>query len=610
MARAISPQSNGKGLSLTTHNSLEEQDATPPQGSLALWFWHRYLRSKLGLLGLTFGVMVIEGSTLGALSYMLEPLFDKVFAAGGTAALWPVGLLILGLFALRGVTSLVSKSLMVHISQTIAATMQTDLLRHLLTLDLKFFQSTSPGQLIERVQGDTMAVQGIWITLVAGLGRDVISLIGLMAVAISIDPIWTLAAVMGTPLLIVPAAVLRTYLVRKARLARQQAGDRATRLDEIFHGIQAVKLNRMEAHQQDRFGAILRRIVRAETRAAAGRAVLPSLVDLVTGLGFLAVLILGGREVAEGTRTTGEFMSFFTAMVLTFQPIRRLGELAGLWQVASASLHRIVALHALHPAQNRPSTSPALPKDLPPDLAFHAVDFGYGEARVLNGLSFTAQAGKVTALVGPSGAGKSTVFHLLTGLSDPGAGEVTIGGIASTQMALADQRDLFATVTQDSALFDEPLRDNLTVGRAGLSDEQIWAALATAQARDFVQALPQGLDTPVGPRGATLSGGQRQRIAIARALLRDAPVLLLDEATSALDAASEQALTLALETAGRGRTTLVIAHRLATIRNADQIVVMDAGRVVETGTNETLLAKGGLYARLYALQFQDQEAEA
>ncbi|WP_435259279.1 ABC transporter ATP-binding protein [Thioclava sp. FR2] len=579
-----------------------------PQGSLAMWFWRKYLRQKSGMLLVAFVIMVIEGGTLGALSYTLEPLFDSVFASGGAGSLLSVGLLIFGLFVLRAVTSLASKSLLAQISYRVAAAMQADLLRHLLTLDLKFFQTNSPGRLIERVQGDTQSVQNIWITLIAGIGRDVISLIGLFAVAISIDPAWTLAAVIGTPFLILPAAILRKYLLRKARVARKQAGERATRLDEIFHGIQAIKLNRMEAHQEDRFRTVLKTIIRAETRAASGRAVLPSLVDIVTGVGFLAVLMLGGREVAEGSRTTGEFMSFFTAMVLTFQPIRRLGDLAGLWQVALASLQRIAALHALRPAHDRPEKSRAAPAPLPPMIAFRNVGFSYGDAAVLDDLSFEAEAGKVTALVGPSGAGKSTIFHLLTGLSDPDSGHVEIGGVATKDLALEDQRDLFASVTQDSSLFDEPLRDNLTVGRSGISDEEIWAALATAQARDFVEALPKGLDTPVGPRGSTLSGGQRQRIAIARALLRNAPVLLLDEATSALDAASEQALSLALETAGKGRTTLVIAHRLATVRNADRIVVMDKGRVVECGTNDELLAQGGLYAKLHALQFLDQES--
>jgi ATP-binding cassette, subfamily B, bacterial MsbA len=561
------------------------------------------------MLALAFAVMVIEGSTLGALSYMLEPLFDRVFAAGGDAVLWPVGLAIFGLFAIRATTSLTSKTLLAMISQQVAAKMQSDLLAHLLRLDMGFFNKNSPGALIERVQGDTLAVQGIWISLLAGVGRDLVALVGLLAVAISIDAEWTLAAIVGTPLLILPAAILRRYLRRKAMHLRDQAGARATRLDEIFHGIQAIKLNRMEAYQNSRFVTILERIVRAETRNAAGKAVLPSLVDLVTGLGFLAVLMLGGREVATGERTTGEFMAFFSAMVLTFQPIRRLGDMAGMWQMASASLERIVSLLAQSPAQHRPEVSVSAPIALPPSLSFDNVTFGYGETPVLNGLSFRAEAGKVTALVGPSGAGKTTVFHLLTGLADPALGRVEIAGQPTTDLTLSDQRALFAAVSQDSALFDDPLRDNLLLGRKDVAQADIDQALAMAQASAFVSKLPNGLETEAGPRGATLSGGQRQRIAIARALLRDAPVLLLDEATSALDAASEAALSAALEAASAGRTTLVIAHRLATVRRAHRIVVMDQGRAVEIGTHEELLAKAGLYAKLHALQFKDQETE-
>ncbi|MCB6176885.1 ATP-binding cassette domain-containing protein [Rhodobacter sp. Har01] len=558
------------------------------------------------MLVLAMLVSVVEGSTLGALSWLLEPLFDQVFTQrSGGLLLW-VGLGILMLFAVRGLTSILGRWLLARVNLSTAAAMQSAMLRHLLTLDGAFFQLNPPGTLIERVQGDTVAAQGGAQVVITGVARDLVALVGLFAVALSIDPRWTLAALVGAPLLILPAAALRRYIRRKTLQTREQAGLRATRLDEIFHGIQQVKLNQMEDYQAGRYDRIVERIVRAEVKSATGRAAIPALVDIVTGIGFFAVLMLGGAQVVAGERTTGEFMSFFTAMALTFQPIRRLSDMAGVWQIARASLERLYELFDIRPVTQRPDTSRAKPDRLPPEIVFQDVRFGYDDGSpVLRGLSFRAEAGKVTALVGASGAGKSTVFHLLAGLADPAEGRILIGGVPATDLALADQRRLFAAVTQDSALFDETLRENLIFGRRGIDPVRLDRALADANAVEFLVRLPAGLDTPAGPRGSALSGGQRQRIAIARALLAEAPVLLLDEATSALDAASETAVTNALDHARAGRTTLVIAHRLATVRDADRIVVLDAGRVAEEGTHDELLARGGLYARLHALQFRD-----
>ncbi|MCU0800276.1 MAG: ABC transporter transmembrane domain-containing protein [Rhodobacteraceae bacterium] len=567
--------------------------------------WRSYLAAHKGRMALAFLFMVIEGATLGFLSWQLEPLFDDVFTEGADGALLSVGLVILALFLIRALAMIIGRGLMAAISARVAAAMQTDLLRHILRLDGAFFQDHAPGQLIERVQGDTIAVQGVWSTLLMGIGRDLVALIGLVAVALSIDWRWTLATLVGAPLLILPTAVVQRYIRRKTDQLRDQAGLRATRLDEIFHGIQAIKLNRMEDYQTGRFARIVARIVRFDVRMTLGRAMMPAMIDIVTGIGFFAVLMLGGHEVARGERTVGEFMAFFTAMALTFQPIRRLGDLSGLWQVAAASLERVYRLLDTRPLTQRLAL-PTGQRFSAPTITLTDVTFAYGETQVLRGLTFTAPAGGVTALVGASGAGKTTVFHLLTGLIEPDAGQILIAGQDSATLSLADLRGNFAAVSQDAALFDETLRENILLGRDAPPDETLAQALAAAHVADFVAGLPAGLDTPAGPRGSALSGGQRQRIAIARALIADAPILLLDEATSALDAQSEALVSQALARLSQGRTTLVIAHRLSTVRNADKIVVMDQGRVAEEGRHDDLLAKGGLYAGLYKLQFKGE----
>ncbi len=579
-----------------------------PYGSSRLLarLWQGYLHNHIGWMALALFFMVLEGATLGAFSYLLKPMFDYVFVGRDANAIWWVGGAVLGLFVLRAITAVGQKTILTRIAQRSSSDMQADLLEHLLSLDSSFFHKNSPGALMERLQGDTVAVQGVWGVIISGVGRDTVALISLLSVALSIDWVWTLVAVMGAPLLILPTYLLQRYIRRKTRQMREQASDRSTRLDEIFHGINAIKLNRMEAYQMGRFRAIIDDIVAAQVKTAAGNAMIPALIDIITGLGFFGVLVLGGQQIISGQKTVGDFMSFFTAMSLAFQPLRRLGGASGIWQVAAASLERLYRLF-----DEKPSiTSPAQPQPMPEatDLVLKDVRFAYEDMPVLDGISFTAKAGETTALVGASGAGKSTIFNVLTRLVDPRSGQVTIGGAPLDTLDLAALRARFSVVTQESALFDETLRENILLGRKDVPEAALQAALEAAHVSDFLDQMPGGLDAPAGPRGANLSGGQRQRIAIARALLQGAPVLLLDEATSALDAQSEAVVQAALERLGAGRTTLVIAHRLSTIRNADRIIVMDKGRVVDQGTHGELLARGGLYASLYALQFQSDPA--
>ena len=571
---------------------------------LARRVWRDALSHRKALIFTALLLMAIEGGMLGALSYLLRPMFDQVFVAGDMAALWWVGLSILGLFIIRGMASVGQKVLLTRAIERGAARLQSGVLAHVMGLDGRFHQTHPPGQLIERVQGDVMTMKESGAAIITGLGRDVIGVVSLLGVALWIDPIWTLVALLGVPVLIAPSALAQKYTRDRVRTAREIAAAMSTRLDEIFHGIAQIKLNRLERGQSERYDSLLDTRVNTETQAALGKALIPGLIDVMTGIGFLGVLYFGGREIIAGEKTVGEFMSFFTAMALMFEPLRRLGMISGLWQAVAAALDRLYGLYDTKAS----ITSPERAADVPVShqIAFNDVHLAYDDTPVLRGCSFTAEPGQTTALVGASGAGKSTIFNALTRLVDPSTGDITLGGTRVNELSLSDLRAQFSVVTQDALLFDESLRDNILLGMEDPGEDRLDAALKDAHVAEFLPKLPKGIDSQAGPRGSALSGGQRQRVAIARALLRDAPVLLLDEATSALDAESEAVVQEALDRLSKGRTTLVIAHRLSTIRAADKIVVMDRGRVVEEGSHSDLLAKSGVYAGLHALQFSEE----
>ncbi len=580
--------------------SAPAERSAPPAGSalrLGLWIWRDYLARRWPLILLAFVLMAIEGGTLGVFSWLVRPMFDDVFGAGDRAAVVWVAATVAGVFWLRAAAAVGQRTAIAHVGNRTVAELQSDLVRHLLRLDGDFYQMHPPGELIERVRGDSQAVLGIWASVLGVLGRDVIAVASLLAVALSIDWLWTLIAVLGAPLFLGPLGMLQRFIRRVSHRSRTAAAELAVRLDEIFHGIVAVKLARAEDEETRRFAATARRFARASVGAEAGQAAVPALMDVVAGLGFFGVLIYGGYQIIDGNKSVGEFMSFFTAMGLVFEPLRRLGGMMGAWQAAAASLARLRQLFDAEPA-------PLSEVARPPEVALEGVRVVLGGNEVLRGVTFTAAPGRTTALVGLSGAGKTTVFNVITRLVDPVAGEVRIGGVRHDRLALADLRSLIAVVSQDAALFDDSIAANIRFGRPDASDEEVRAAAEAALVTEFADRLPQGLETPVGPRGSALSGGQRQRVAIARAILRDAPILLLDEPTSALDSQAEALVQRALERLARDRTTLVIAHRLATIADADHIVVMDRGEVVETGRHEELVAANGLYAALARLQFR------
>jgi ABC-type multidrug transport system fused ATPase/permease subunit len=585
--------------------------ATPPVSDrardrmLAGWLWRGYVKRYLPLLVLAIVLMAVDGAMMGALSLLIQPMFDDVLVQGRDDRLVWVALSVAGVFLVRAVAAFIHKPLMTYLSESVVGGMQTQLVVHLMRLDQAFFHRHPPGALIDRVRGDSHGLGMIFTEILPALARDLVTIIVLLAVALWIDWQWTLVAVIGTPLLVLPILALQRVVRRVGTRARVASAEASNRLDEIFHGVYTIQRNGLEAREESRFRATVDRFIAASVRTRLGQSGMNSLADIVAAIGFSLVLIYGGGQIISGARSVGEFMSFFTAFALMFEPLRRLSGLTGIWQAALASLERVHALLQTPAVITQPSPPLApLPGPAQTDLRMENVRFAYEQDPVLRDFSFTAQAGQTTALVGPSGAGKSTVFTLLTRLADPQSGRVMLGGHDVRRMDLAGLRSLFSVVAQDSALFDETLRDNILLGAQGVSEARLRQALEAAHVDEFLPLLPQGLDTRVGPRGSALSGGQRQRVAIARALLRDAPILLLDEATSALDARSEALVQAALDRLSTGRTTLVIAHRLSTVRRADKIVVMDKGQFVEEGDHEALMARGGVYAHLHGLQFQ------
>ena len=573
---------------------------------LLTWIWRDYLKRRFPMMLLAFLFMALEGASIGALSYLVRPMFDSIHAGAPRSAVYGVAFAVAGVFVTRALAGFANRVIMSRQSEKIAADMQESQLVHVMKLDLAYFLKNPPGSLIERIRGDSAALKGLWPPILQAVGRDSVSLITLLAVALSIDWLWTLIAVVGVPVILGPLTLLQARVRVTSRQSRTAAGVLSTRLDETFHGIRTLQLTGAEPQEASRYRRALNTYLGAQIRSQTASAAIPALVDLVAALGFAGVMLYGGMQIIAGEKTLGEFMSFFTAMALVFDPLRRLGSISATWAQARASLERMRQLLDEVPTLQ----SPARPVPLPVvaggvRLELRGVSFAYAELPVLTQIDLVAEPGQTTALVGPSGAGKTTVFHLLSRMADPQAGQVLMQGVDLRDMDLRQVRQQFSVVSQDSALFDEALSANIRMGATDHSDAGLAQALQDANAAEFVDKLTLGAETLAGPRGTALSGGQRQRIAIARALLRNAPVLLLDEATSALDSQSEKLVTDALARLSEGRTTLVIAHRLSTILRADKIVVMNKGAIVDQGTHQDLLARGGLYADLYRLQFQD-----
>ena len=493
-----------------------------------------------------------------------------------------------------------------RLGERIVADLRKSVYGHILTLDPAFFIATRTGEVLSRLTTDIQIIENLLATTASVFLRNTLIMIGSLVLMLWVSPKLTLLVLLIIPVVVVPLFLFARPL-RNLTTATQDEFARAVgHAGETLDALETVQAFGRERTASDRFGAAVERSFRTSLRRMSARAIMTAASIVLVFGGVVAVFWLGVHAGQRGELSWGALFQFAFLSVFAASSVGALGEMWGDLQKAAGAMERIAELLSAQPGIAAPADVQKLPGR--GEIRFEDVVFAYPgreAAPALNGLTLTVAPGERVALVGPSGAGKSTVFRLLLRFYDPLGGVVRIDGVDLRQADPRDIRAQAALVAQDSPLFSGSATDNIAFGREGAEPDEIRAAARAAQAETFIAGLPEGFETPLGERARGLSGGQRQRLAIARALVRQAPILLLDEATSALDAENEKLVQEALDAAMRGRTTLVIAHRLATVLKADRIVVMDEGRVVETGTHAELTARGGLYARFAALQFTD-----
>jgi ATP-binding cassette subfamily B protein len=550
--------------------------------------------------------------TIAALTTLLVPvavrrMIDFGFTPEGIALINSYFSVMIAVVAVLAFASASRFYLVMTIGERIVADLRRDVFAHLISLSPAFFDSARSGELISRLTADTTQIKSAVGASVSIALRNFMLFVGATAMMVITSPRLSGLVLLAIPAIVLPLVAFGRWVRRLSRNAQDTLAEASAYASELVSAIRTVQAYTGERLAEARFGGDVEQAYEAARTSTRARAILTAIIIFIVFTSVVLILWIGSHDVLAGSISPGRLGQFVLYTAFAAAGLGQLSEVWGEVSAASGAAERLFEILRVKSQIAAPPSPRALPVPPRGDVGFEDVSFVYStrpDAPAVHGVSFAVRAGEKVAIVGPSGAGKSTLFHLLLRFYDPAAGTISIDGVPIKAADPSEVRGRIALVPQESVVFAASARENVRFGRPGASDAEVERAAELAHAAEFIRRLPGGFEAPLGERGVTLSGGQRQRIAIARAILRDAPLLLLDEATSALDAESETLVQTALEELMRHRTTLVIAHRLATVLSCDRILVMDQGRIVEQGTHASLVAAGGLYARLARLQFE------
>ncbi len=547
--------------------------------------------------------MVVLAATEPAIPALLKPTLDGSFVDKDVAAVGWMAVLLVLVFLVRGLASFASSFAMAWVSSALVRDLRTRMFDRLTCLPTRYFDDHTSGRMISRITYDASLVTDAATTVLTTLVRDSLGVLGLLGWMLYLEWKLTLITFATTPLVLLVMAYFGRRVRRVAQRLQEQMGDVTHVVEESVEGHQIVRVFGAEGYERGRFRRAADKVRSLQIKFVVSSAATAPIAQVLTALGLALILYIAGHESARGEISVGSFVSFFMAMAMLFAPLKRLTAVNGRLQQGIAAAISVFALIDEPPERDRGGRVIERARGL---LEFREVGFSYGRGRsaALHGVSLRIEPGETLALVGPSGAGKSTLISLIPRFYEPGQGAVLLDGIDVRELTLASLRRQIALVSQHVVLFNDTIAANIAYGAGEEADpERIAAAARAAHASEFIEGMPQGLATVIGERGVRLSGGQRQRLAIARAFFKDAPLLILDEATSSLDNVSERHIREALEELRRGRTTIIIAHRLSSIEQADRIALMAEGSIVDVGSHRELLERNHLYAGLYRFQF-------